>query len=89
MSDRPERRLADAIRRRGLALPARVLLDAHRPMAPLAADASAALGPLIRAALPPSASAELMRLVADRDDDPLTRLLSALDEHDERDAVTG
>ena len=47
MTDEPARRLADELGRRGLAAPARLLVDAHRPLAPLLADAGAALGPLI------------------------------------------
>jgi hypothetical protein len=89
VNDRPERRIANALRRRGLDLPARVLLDAHRPLAPLLADACAALGPVLGAALPPRAADAASRLLDDADEDPLNRLLTALDEHDDRDAVAG
>ena len=44
------RRLADELDRRGLAVPGRLLADAHRPLAPLLSDVGAALGPLLRAA---------------------------------------
>ena len=48
MSGDPERTIATELRRRGLAAPVRLLLDAHRPLAPLLADAGAALDPLLR-----------------------------------------
>lgn len=48
MSRGPARRLASALDRHGLAVPARLLVDAHRPLAPLLSDVSAALGPLAR-----------------------------------------
>ncbi len=48
MSSTPARRAATELRRHGLAVPARVLVDAHRPLAPLVSDLGAALGPLIR-----------------------------------------
>jgi len=51
MTDGAARRLADQIERRGLAVPARLLADAHRPLAPLLGDLGAAFGPLIGAAL--------------------------------------
>lgn len=41
------RRLASALERRGLGLPGRLLADAHRPLAPLLSDLSAAIGPLL------------------------------------------
>lgn len=47
MTDDAPRTIADELRRRGLAVPARLLLDAHRPLAPLLADAGAALAPLL------------------------------------------
>jgi hypothetical protein len=49
MSDDPARRLAEELDRRGLAIPGRLLADAHRPLSPLLADLGAALGPLTRA----------------------------------------
>lgn len=42
----PAARLAAELRRRGLDVPARLLADAHRPLAPLLADLGAAIGPL-------------------------------------------
>lgn len=48
MSDDPARRIAAQLDRRGLGVPARLLLDAHLPLAPLVSDAGAALGPLLR-----------------------------------------
>lgn len=47
MSDDAARRLASALERRGLAVPGRLLADAHRPLAPLLSDLAAAFGPLI------------------------------------------
>lgn len=49
MSKDPARRLAEELARRGLATPARLLADAHRPMAPLLSDLGAALTPLLAA----------------------------------------
>jgi hypothetical protein len=43
-------RLARALSRHGLASPARLLLDAHRPLEPLIADLGAAVGPLLASA---------------------------------------
>ncbi len=40
--------LTEALRRRGLAAPARLLLDAHRPLRPLLAEAGAFLDPVLR-----------------------------------------
>lgn len=47
----PARRVADELERRGLATPARLLADAHRPLEPLLSDLGAALGPLLGAAV--------------------------------------
>ena len=49
MSDAAARRVAAALRQHGLAAPARLLVDAHRPVAPLVSDLGAALGPLVAA----------------------------------------
>lgn len=49
MRDDPARRVASELDRRGLTEPARLLLDAHRPLAPLLADLGAAIGPLLGA----------------------------------------
>ena len=47
MTDGPAHRLAEAFGRRGLAAPARLLADAHRPLEPLLSDVGAAIGPLL------------------------------------------
>ena len=51
MTDGPARRLAEELDRRGLAIPGRLLIDAHRPLAPLLADLGTALGPLLGVAV--------------------------------------
>ncbi len=43
-------RFAQTLIRHGLASPARLLLDAHRPLEPLIGDLGAAVGPLLAAA---------------------------------------
>ena len=43
--------LAAEIRRRGLAAPARLLLEAHRPLRPLLGDLATFLSPLLRPVL--------------------------------------
>ena len=48
MSDDPARSLAEELDRRGLAVPGRLLADAHRPLSPLLEDVGAAIGPLAR-----------------------------------------
>ena len=40
--------LAEALRRRGLAAPARLLLDAHRPLRPLLAETGVFFSPVLR-----------------------------------------
>jgi hypothetical protein len=45
----PARQVAAELERRGLAAPARLLADAHRPLGPLLADLGVAIGPLARA----------------------------------------
>jgi len=40
--------IGEALRKRGLAAPARILLDAHRPLRPLLAETGAFLSPLLR-----------------------------------------
>ena len=47
MTDDAARRLASALERRGLGLPGQLIADAHRPLAPLLSDLSAAFGPLL------------------------------------------
>jgi hypothetical protein len=73
MSHRPARDLASALRRRGLAAPARLLADAHRPLGPLLDDLGAALGPLLGA----SGAAVAQRWLTDPD--MLDTLIEELD----------
>lgn len=75
MTSRPERRVAEELDRRGLSTPAALLIDAHRPLAPLVADLSAAISPLIRAAL--GGRADDLRAVAE-DPEGLDRLTDEL-----------
>lgn len=58
------RRIAAALERRGLAMPGRLLADAHRPLAPLLSDLSAAYGPLVAPAAG-RAGSDLAALLAD------------------------
>lgn len=51
MPSDPARAVADELERRGLAVPGRLLAEAHRPLAPLLSDLGAALGPLVRTAM--------------------------------------
>lgn len=82
MTDDPARRVASELDRRGLAAPARLLVDAHRPLAPLLADLGAAVGPLL-AALGGSRAASLGRLLSDERalDDLADRLAEAEGRH--------
>ena len=64
MSSGAARRLAVALERRGLAVPGRLMVDAHRPLAPMLSDLSAAIGPLLSRAGCPGAD------IADLLDDP-------------------
>jgi len=75
VTPRPERRVAEELDRRGLAAPAALLVDAHRPLAPLVADLAAAIGPLARALL--GHRADDMRMIAE-DPDGLERLTDEL-----------
>jgi hypothetical protein len=59
-------RLADELEDRGLAAPAALLLDAHRPLLPLLRQASIFLGPF----LAPIAGARLVRGVRSALDEP-------------------
>ena len=83
MSRGPGRHIADALARRGLAEPARLFLDAHRPLAPLVADAGAALAPLMRVA-GGRVLEGLARLV--EEEDGITRLMAELRRAEERHA---
>ena len=75
MSDEVAARLAADLERRGLAEPARLFIDAHRPLAPLLSDLGAALAPLVRLGGP--ASGEIAELVGD--ERALDRMIDALD----------
>lgn len=44
----PDETIAGELRRRGLSAPARLLLEAHRPLRPLLANAATFLSPLAR-----------------------------------------
>jgi hypothetical protein len=69
--------MAEALRRRGLDLPARLLLDAHRPLRPLLSQVATFLSPGLR----PLAGSRLDAVEqALTDDAAYDRLLSALDE---------
>jgi hypothetical protein len=55
------RRLALVLERRGLAVPGRLLADAHQPLAPLLSDLAAAFSPLLsRAGRPGADIADLL-----------------------------
>jgi hypothetical protein len=86
MSRDPARRAADELDRRGLAAPARLLADAHRPLAPLLADVGAALGPLTRAVAGERAESMVRWL---EDPAALDQLVDALDAPGERRAGPG
>jgi hypothetical protein len=60
------RRLAAALERRGLSVPGRLLADAHRPLAPLLSDLSAAVAPLL-APVAGHTGADLAALLDDPD----------------------
>ena len=61
MTSTPARWAATELRRCGLAVPARLLVDAHRPLAPLLSDLGVAAGPLLR----PLIGNRLERVLAD------------------------
>lgn len=86
MTDDPARRVAEELDRRGLAVPARLLADAHRPLSPLLADLGAALGPLARAVAGTRGAATARWL---EEPDALDSLVSAIDAQGERRAGTG
>ena len=86
MSDDPARHLAEELDRRGLAVPGRLLADAHRPLSPLIADMGAAIGPLTRA-IGGERGASIARWL----ERPglLDEVIAALDERGERRAGPG
>jgi hypothetical protein len=86
MSRDPARLAADELDRRGLAAPARLLADAHRPLAPLLADVGAALGPLTQAVAGERAASMVRWL---EDPGALDQLVDALDASGERRAGPG
>lgn len=77
MSEDVARALALELRRRGLAAPAALLLDAHRPLAPLIGSAATFLGPVVRS-VAGGLGGELVALL--EQEDGLDRLGAALDE---------
>jgi hypothetical protein len=85
VTDAPARRMAEELGRRGLAAPARLLIDAHRPLGPLLADAGAALGPLLAVI---GGRANLVRELID-DEAGMEHLLAELDDVEERHAKSG
>jgi hypothetical protein len=86
MSSDPAHRIAGELERRGLGAPARLLADAHRPLAPLLADIGVALGPLARA-VGGSRIDPLSRWL--EEPDALDRLVMAIDEEREPHAEPG
>ena len=76
MSDDRSEALAAQLRRRGLAAPAHLLLEAHRPFRPLLASASLFLTPLARPLL--GKRLDGIQQLLD-DDDGYDRLVSALE----------
>lgn len=82
----PARQVADELARHGLAAPARLLADAHRPLGPLLADLGVVIGPLARAVGGTRADA-LTRWL--EDPAALDRLVTALDAEGEPRAEPG
>lgn len=73
----PARRVAGEIERRGLGAPARLLADAHRPLAPLVTDFAVAFGALVHA-LGDARIGRVSRWL--EDPEALDQLVGALDE---------
>lgn len=86
MRDDPARRVAAELWQRGLAAPARLLLDAHRPLAPLLSDAGAALSPILGAV--GGRPAGLLRELLSGDA-AMERVVAELDDLDEHNAKPG
>jgi len=86
VSREPAREIASQLVRRGLAAPARLLLDAHLPLAPLFSDAGVALRPLLNV-VGGQAAGELGALL--EDDRAMERLIAELDDAQERHAEPG
>jgi len=77
MRDDAARALANELRRRGLAAPAALLIDAHRPLSPLVGSAATFIGPFVRS-VAGRRGRELVTLL--EREDGLDRLAAALDE---------
>jgi hypothetical protein len=77
MREDAARALARELRRRGLAAPVGLLLDAHRPLAPLIGTAATFLGPLL-GSLAGRRGREVVALL--EREDGLDRLAAALDD---------
>jgi hypothetical protein len=77
MREDAARALATELRRRGLAAPAALLIEAHRPLAPLIGNAATFLGPLLHS-LAGDRGRELVGLL--EREEGLDRLAAALDE---------
>jgi hypothetical protein len=77
MTDDPTRELSAELRRRGLAAPARLLLEAHRPLRPLLDQAATFLTPTLGRVLGRRSDPVVAALSADEAYD---RLLAALEE---------
>lgn len=86
MTRDPAREIAAQLARRGWAVPARLLLDAHRPLAPLVSDLGAAMGPLLSAVGMPNAAAWRALL---EDDAALDRLVAQFEGLEDRHAEPG
>ena len=82
----PARRVAEELERRGLGAPARLLIEAHLPLAPLLSDAGAALGPRLGAV--GGRRAGLLRELLD-DATAMERLVAELDDLETRHADPG
>jgi hypothetical protein len=74
-------RVAEGLGQRGLAAPARLLLEAHRPLRPLMTEASVFVGPLLRPLLGTRFDGWLRVL---EDDDEYDALIEALDDAEHR-----
>lgn len=86
MSPSPARRIATLLVRRGLDAPARLLLDAHLPLAPLLSDVGAALSPLLNV-VGGRTTRGFGELLGDQGG--MERLIAELDEARERHAESG
>jgi hypothetical protein len=82
----PARRVAEELERRGLGAPARLLIEAHLPLAPLLSDAGAALGPLL-GAVGGRRAGQLRQLLDDGT--AIERLVAELDDLEARHADSG